>query len=97
MDIGYVWDEDKYQRVQQQHQVEFWEVVSAFDDEQSLEQPDPQGNWDRYLMVAQTNRQRLLQIIYTETFTEEGSMPYRIITAFDAGKEWHDEYQAQSK
>lgn len=94
MDIGYVWDEDKYARVQKEH-VMFWEVVSAFDDEHAHEQPDPQGNWERYLMIAQTHQERVLQVIYTETCTEEGSMLYRIITAFDAGQEWRDEYERQ--
>ena len=32
MDIGFVWDETKYQTVIKQHNVNFYEVVAAFDD-----------------------------------------------------------------
>jgi uncharacterized DUF497 family protein len=30
MDIGFVWDETKYQAVRKKHHVQFYEVVSAF-------------------------------------------------------------------
>ena len=93
MDIGYVWDEAKYEEIQRAHRVLFWEVVSTFDDPDSLEEPDPQGHWDRYLSVGRTSAGRLLQVLYEDAVSEEGSPLYRIITAFDAGKEWIDEYQ----
>ncbi len=32
MDIGFIWDADKYAEVQSKHNVQFYEVVSAFDD-----------------------------------------------------------------
>ena len=44
MDIGFVWDENKYQSVQQKHGVQFYEVVSAFDDSDGYEFPDPAGH-----------------------------------------------------
>jgi len=33
MDIGFVWDENKYQQVMADHNVRFYEVVSALDDQ----------------------------------------------------------------
>lgn len=97
MDLGFVWDENKYEQVQADHGVRFWEVVSAFEDALALEEPDPQGHVERFLMVAQTHEGRVLQVLYTETYTEEGAMLYRIITAFDAGKEWRDEYEQRKR
>jgi uncharacterized DUF497 family protein len=96
MDIGFVWDEHKYAKVQGEHQVAFWEVVSVFDDPKGLEQPDPSGHWERYMLVGRSASHRTLQVLYTEDYTEQGAMIYRLITAFDAGKEWTDEYTRQS-
>lgn len=90
MDIGFVWDEDKYSKVTQDHNVIFWEVVSAFDDDHAYEQPDPYHE-DRMIMIAKTHSNRLLYIVYTD---EE--MPlYRIITAFDATGHWEDAYHGK--
>ncbi len=53
MDIGFVWDEQKYQRVLQTHQVKFYEVVSAFDDLNGYELPDPAEHEGRWLLIGQ--------------------------------------------
>lgn len=37
MDIGFIWDGDKYQEVKEKHQVQFYEAVSAFDDPSGYE------------------------------------------------------------
>lgn len=95
MDIGFVWDHERYKLVQEKHGVVFHEVVSAFDDPEGLEEPDPQGNPSRYMLLARSHNDRVLQIVYTDDFTEEGSMLYRIVTAFEAGQEWVDEYKRQ--
>jgi uncharacterized DUF497 family protein len=47
MDIGFVWDEDKYLQVQTEHDVQFYEVVAACHDPNGYEIPDPQGHNDR--------------------------------------------------
>jgi uncharacterized DUF497 family protein len=47
MDIGFVWDEDKYLQVQTEHDVQFYEVVAACHDPNEYEIPDPQGHNDR--------------------------------------------------
>ena len=47
MDIGFVWDEGKYRHVVARHHVRFYEVVSAFDDPNGYEVPDPAGHADQ--------------------------------------------------
>ena len=66
MDIGFIWDEDKYQEVQRKHSVQFYEVVSAFDDPDVQVVPDPQGNEDRWMLVAKTFNGRILSIICSD-------------------------------
>lgn len=89
MDLGFVWDENKYRRVQEQHGVRFDEVVAVFEDEHGYEAQDPAGHDDRYLVVGATRADRVLMVIFSEA-----ELPlYRIITAFDAEGSWRDEYQ----
>ena len=89
MDIGFVWDENKYAAVKAAHGVSFHEAVSCFDDGLVLEVDDPQGHADRFMMVAQTAAGRVLQVVVSE----EALPLYRIITAFDAGGAWLAEYR----
>ena len=93
MDIGFVWDERKYTEVRQKHKVAFYEVVSAFDDENSYELPDPAGHEDLLLLVARTVTRRVLVVV----FSEEDLPLYRLITAFDAEGRWLDEYYRSRK
>lgn len=88
MDIGFIWDEDKYREVQTEHNVQFYEVVSAFDDPQGYYSPDPQGHEDRWMLVAKTFNGRILSIICSD---EEAPL-HRLITAFDAERRFSDEY-----
>ena len=88
MDIGFVWASDKYQEVQRKHNVQFYEVVSAFDDPQGYYGPDPQGNENRWMLVAQTFSGRLLSIICSD----ENAPLHRLITAYDAERRFIDEY-----
>ena len=46
MDIRFVWDEERYQDVQRKHKEQLYEVVSAFDDPNRYEAPDPVGRED---------------------------------------------------
>ncbi|MEW6212210.1 MAG: hypothetical protein AB1631_28030 [Acidobacteriota bacterium] len=39
MDIGFVWDETKYRAVVRNNNVNFYEVVAAFDDSNGYEVP----------------------------------------------------------
>jgi uncharacterized DUF497 family protein len=88
MDVGYVWDEAKYQRVQEKHAVCFDEVVAVFEDEHELYLPDPQEHLGREMVVGKTRQGRILQSI----FTYEDAPLIRIVTAFDASDGWRDKY-----
>lgn len=93
MDLGFVWDEDKYQKVVADHNVRFYEVVSAFDDPNGYETNDPAGHSDRWLLVGQTVQGRILAVVYSD---EEWPM-YRLITAFDAEGRWLDVYHQRQR
>ena len=92
MDIGFLWDEKKYLRVVERHQVHFYEVVSAFDDLQGYELPDPNAYEDRWLWIGKACTERVLFIMYSD---EELPL-YRIITAYDAEGRWLHEYCRQA-
>ena len=49
MDIGFIWDEEQYQQVVANHHVRFYEVISAFEDRNGYEVPDPAGHADRWM------------------------------------------------
>jgi len=89
MDVGYVWDEDKYDRVRDKHGVVFSEVVDIFADEHAVYAPDPQGHVSRRMVVGQTRSGRILQVIFND---QEDAPLARIITAFDANQRRQDEY-----
>ena len=88
MDIGFVWDESKYQRVIKKHNVRFYEVVSALDDPRGYETPGSLSDEDRWIFVGRTQSGRILNVVYSE----EDLPLYRIITANDAEGRWLDEY-----
>ncbi len=92
MDIGFVWDEDKYQEVLRKHNVRFYEVVSAFDDLNGYYRPDPQGNENRSMYVGKTFSGRILTVI----FSDEEAPIQRLITAFEAQGEALNEYYKRS-
>ena len=88
MDIGFIWDNDKYLEVQRKHHVRFHEVVSAFDDPKGYEVMEPTGQSGRWMWLGATAGNRILAIIYSD----EDLPIYRLITAFEARKELLDEY-----
>ena len=88
MDIGFVWDEIKYQAVVKKHNVQFYEVVAAFDDPDGYDSIDTNVHEDRWLWIGKTTWDRLLYIVYSE----QDSPLCRIITTFDAEGRWIDEY-----
>ena len=92
MDIGFIWDEDKYQEVQKRHGVQFYEVVSAFDDPNGYEIADPAGYEDRRMWIGVTAGGRVLAIV----FSEEDLPLYRLITAFYAERRLVNEYYRRS-
>jgi uncharacterized protein len=91
MDIGYVWDNDKYEAVKRKHGVYFYEVVSAFEDPKGFLEADPANHKDRWMWVGMAVTKRVLAIIGTD----EDLPSFRIITAFEAPEKWVDEYEKQ--
>lgn len=92
MDNGFVWGENKYEAVVEEHDVHFYEAVAAFDDPNGFEAFDPVEQENRWLWVGRTPGDRLLITIYSEQ-----DLPiYRIITAFDAEGAWRNEYCQRS-
>jgi hypothetical protein len=63
-------------------------VVAALDDPKGYAVPDPAEHKDRGLWIGKTPWDRILSVVYSE----EDLPRYRIITAFDAEREWIDEY-----
>ncbi len=88
MDIGFVWDENKYREVQKKHQVQFYEAVSAFDDPNGFEVSDLSGYEDRSRWIGATASGRVLVVVYSD----EDVPLLRLITAFDAIGSLRDEY-----
>lgn len=88
MDIGFIWDEDKYQEVQRKHNVKFYEAVAAFDDPKGYETLDPAGHEDRWMRVGITANGRVLALVCSE----EDAPLHRLITAFDAKGEYLNGY-----
>ena len=88
MDIGFIWDVNKYQDVQRKHGVQFREVIFAFEDPNGYEIPDPAGHEDRRMWIGITAGGRVLAIV----FSEEDLPIYRLITAFDARRRLRDEH-----
>ena len=88
MDIGFIWDKDKYQEVRKKHRVRYYEVVAAFDDPNGYEIQDPAGHIDRWVWTGATAAGRVL----TVTYSDEDLPLYRLITAFDTVGSRLDEY-----
>ena len=88
MDIGFVWDQTKYEKVVRDHGVHFYEVVAAFDDPDGFDSQSLIEHEERWVWIGKTLWDRLLVIVYTD----EDLPVYRIITAFDAEGRLHDEY-----
>ena len=93
MDVGFVWDVDKYQEVQRRHNVQFYEVVSAFDDPDGYDGPDPQGHLERWMFIGKSVTNRILVIIYIP----EDAEIHCLITAYEASQEISNGYDRRSR
>lgn len=91
MDIGFVWDENKYREVQEKHRVRFYEAVAAFDDPNGFEVSDLSGYEDRSRWIGVTAAGRVLVVVYSD----EDVPLLRLITAFDADGSLRDEYYSR--
>lgn len=87
-DTGYLMDEGKLQRVDEEHDVNLSQIVQACEDPMQLCVEDPQGNPGRYMIVGRTEMGRILQVVCSE----EDAPVVRLITAFEANSYWRNEY-----
>jgi uncharacterized DUF497 family protein len=88
-DLGYVWDEDKAQRVALKHGLSFSEVVQAAEDPHHIWDVDPQGHPTRFMIVGRTEAGKVLHVICAEE-----QMPViRLVTAFVADEAWRTRYE----
>ncbi|MEG3437212.1 BrnT family toxin [Pannus brasiliensis CCIBt3594] len=66
--MRYDWDENKAERNLSKHEVSFEEAKTVFDDPLYVDFYDPDHSEDeeRYLIIGESNRGRLLIVSYTE-------------------------------
>jgi len=62
------WDEEKAQTNLQKHRVSFEEAETVFDDPLSMTIPDPDHSIgeERFIDIGQSNKKRVLAVVYTE-------------------------------
>lgn len=89
MDVGFLWDEEKEAAVQEKHNVNLEQAVEALVDPHHLYEEDPQQNWGRFMIVGKTRAGRILQVIVSD----EELPVMRLVTAFDAEKQWRQRYE----
>lgn len=85
------WDESKAERNLSKHGVSFEEAKTVFDDPLYVDFYDPDHSEDeeRYLIVGQSNRGRLLMVSYTE----RGDDLIRIISARQVTRTERETYE----
>jgi len=68
MDFRFTWDPTKAAINLRKHRVSFLEALTAFADPRSVSVPDPDHSVgeERWLLIGQSERHRLLVIIHTE-------------------------------
>jgi len=92
IDLGDVWDENKYEKVKSKHRISFAEVVSAMEDPKGFEEPDESSyEEDQWIWVGKAFSGRVLVVVYNE----EDLPLHRLITSFEAEGRWLDEYEQQ--
>jgi hypothetical protein len=66
--MKFEWDENKADKNLLKHQVSFDEAKTVFDDPLYIDfyDPDHSVDEDRYLIVGQSNQERILIVSYTE-------------------------------
>lgn len=66
--MKFEWDENKADKNLLKHQVSFHEAKTVFDDPLYIDfyDPDHSVDEDRYLIVGQSNQERILIVSYTE-------------------------------
>lgn len=90
MPIEFEWDSRKAQRNRQKHGVSFEEASTIFSDPLSVTIDDPMhsDDEDRFVMLGESNRRRLLVVSFTERETR-----IRIISARAATRRERKDYE----
>jgi uncharacterized DUF497 family protein len=68
MSLEFEWDQDKAKRNIKKHGVSFEEAMTVFADPLSLtiHDPDHSDEEDRYVILGDSNRRRLLVVVFTD-------------------------------
>lgn len=90
MALTFEWDDSKAQQNVKKHGVSFEEASTVFSDPLSLTIRDPEHSReeDRYIMLGESRRQRLLVVAFTERETR-----IRIISARVANPRERKDYE----
>jgi uncharacterized protein len=93
MSLEFEWDRDKAKRNIKKHGVSFEEAMTVFADPHSLTIHDPEHSVDedRYVILGESNRRRLLVVIFTDREDR-----IRIITASVATRQERKNYEEGS-
>ena len=91
MGLRFTWDQRKAAANRRKHGVSFEEAATAFGDPLSLTIPDPEHSQaeDRFVLLGQSARQRLLVVVHVERAADE----YRIISARTATRTERRQYE----
>jgi uncharacterized DUF497 family protein len=89
--MGFEWDENKAERNLSKHGISFNEAKTVFDDLLYVDFYDPDHSEDeeRYLIVGQSNRGRLLMIV---SYTERGDS-IRLISTREVTRTEREAYE----
>lgn len=82
-DGDFEWDDVKAKSNKKKHGVAFEEAVTAFTDERSLIDADPQGNDGRFVLIGMSSEARILYVVHAEIINKKRT---RIISARIATK-----------
>jgi uncharacterized DUF497 family protein len=90
MSLEFEWDKAKATRNIKKHGVSFEQAMTVFADPLSLTIHDPEhsDNQDRYIILGESNRRRLLVVVFTDRDAR-----IRIITASRASRQERKTYE----
>ncbi len=83
LEINFEWDDSKSRSNQDKHGVSFAEAATAFGDSFSILIPDPLHSEDeeRWTLLGQSQRQRLLVVVHTERDGQTRLISARLATS----------------
>src|SRR5262245_43322897 len=93
MSLGFEWDDKKAKQNLKKHKVSFEEASTVFGDPLSRTIPDPlhSEEEDRYVILGESHRRRLLVVVFTERRDK-----IRIISAREATRRERKDYEEET-